>query len=494
MKNPEEFIKKMNQELKDTPPPKGSNQEYFMRGLINAAEEKSLKSEKEDTVKYSENPKDMEELFEGVLPEKYIKINNEYELENFDADKAADRLFEIEKILNEQEGLMASDPEDRKKMIGYFEKNKLKKEAEELNNKINRLASLLEEKDYLNENDERSDVDKFIPPVPLRKRGRPKKVIQVEDVVREWDREDLKDNSSYIENSKKRAKEIKELKEKENLDNKRVEMAVTSKIEEIKNVIDKEFKGEPETPKTLEERLESKKKELEELKRTLKDLNDEISVREAEYKELFLSEQVMRNLVNKWWFESDTEERLKVEIASIKKEVLVAKEVEKELKLEIKRINKDIQERDFQEGRKKLKEKEILNKELEENVAKKELKKLQYESKKDDLVKIEKELLKIDKDNSFKSSKNKDELLAEKDELETEIMTYELENSNSHELLERKEDEILEELKVLKINAGKVKSGEMNKDEYDRKIKVLEDRLRIVGKIKEEIYRKAGVL
>lgn len=303
MKNPEEFIKKMNQELKDTPPPKGSNQEYFMRGLINAAEEKSLKSEKEDTVKYSENPKDMEELFEGVLPEKDIKINNEYELENFDADKAADRLFEIEKILNEQEGLMASDPEDRKKMIGYFEKNKLKKEAEELNIKISKLASLL------GENDEKSDVDKFIPPAPLRKRGRPKKVIQVEEVVREWDREDLKDNSSYIENSKKRVKEIKESKEREELDSKRDEVAVASKIEEIKNVIDKEFQGEPETPKTLEERLESKKKELEDLKRTLKDLNDEISVRVVEYKDLFLSEQVMRNLVNKWWFESDTEER-----------------------------------------------------------------------------------------------------------------------------------------------------------------------------------------
>lgn len=473
MKNPDEFIRKMNQELKDTPPPKGSTQEEFMQGLINAAEEeKRLKREKENTVEYSEDPKDMEEIFEGVSPE------------------------------NENEKETGS-------------------------------TSLVEEEDNSNGKDEKNDIDRSIPPAPLRKRGRPKKVAQVEEVVKEWDKEDLEDNANYIESSKNRVEEIisnkkdeeairewdnhdngepelteyrkgvdervtqkiNESKEKEEIENERFESGAASRIEEIKSVINKELGGEPEVPKTPDERLDFKKKELEEIRGTLKELEGEISIREVEYKELFLSDQVMRNLLNKWWFESDTEKKLKVEIESIRKEVMVAEEVKKELELEIKRINKEIQERDFEEGRKKSKGKEALKSDLGEDAAKKELEILQYESKKDDLAKIEKEILKIEKkNNSAKWDTKKDKLLAEKDELETEIMTYELNNSNNHELLEKKEDEILGEIEVFKINEGKIKSGEMDKDEYNRKMKVLEDRLSIIGKIKEEMYKKAGVL
>ncbi len=561
MKNPEEFIRKTREEKSF----KGSTKDDFLNGLLvrakgaEGADRKEVEK-KQKNVHFSNDPKDMEAVFEGVEPalddsgggdgvskvaetEKDDNLTKNKELEDFDADKVADRLFEIQKILKDQEGLVAWAPEDRKKMIGFFEKNKLIKEEKELKDKIDMLAGLIPN----------VPVDRSEPPAPLRKRGRPKKPNltdkEKEEIAQKWDSQDKKeaeileyrkkidekikkklnlteeqikiledggsvtveneDNFSENEeetndiNNERIESGIRSKKGKKQENNKRVKETATQKIEtgkenvsqkieEIKGVINKEFGGEPKEPKTRKEQIEVKEKELIELNSTEQELGGEISSRKDKYKELFESDNVWRNLINGWWFETDTKEQLENEISVLENEKKVIKEVISSLKSEIKDLKKDYIDSRLKDI--KNNEKDRGDSGYVEQVSG------GYEAKTEELSGVNREIA-SSAEGIFSSVNEKKDFLNKlkdkKSKIEEEIIIYEIENSDSKEILEKiekKEDETLNEIDGLKMNKGKIKSGDIEHSEYEKSIKRLEDRMKKLGELKGKIYKEAGII
>ena len=158
-------------------------------------------------------------------------------------------------------------------------------------------------------------------PAPLRKRGRPKK-------------------------------EALNFSEQKVIENKIEEK---NKLKEIKEVIDKEFGGELEEPKTPEGKILLAEKRLKEMDDTIRELKENAKKNIEEFNRLFKSDRIMSNLLNKMWFEADRYDELNDEIVLLESELKRAEAAKKELESEIKSLKKEIHERNFQEDRKRSK-------------------------------------------------------------------------------------------------------------------------------------------